>query len=155
MSQEYDKVILEHYEGVAKEFGLEATSTMLDHTVRERETELIRSFVGLAVSSMRRPGRTDAEITICDVGCGNGYTLLVLSHKYPDVNFRGIEFTPSLRDIAESRFRGNDKVVISDGDVRSIKPIPDEARFMPTFAGALSDDEISDIAAYLKSLTLD
>lgn len=40
------------------------------------------------------------------------------------------------------------------GDVRSIKPIPDEPRFMPTFAGALSDGDISDIAAYLKSLTL-
>ncbi len=40
------------------------------------------------------------------------------------------------------------------GDVRSIKPIPEEGRFMPTFAGVLSDGDISDIAAYLKSLTL-
>lgn len=40
------------------------------------------------------------------------------------------------------------------GDVRSIKPIPEETRFMPTFSGSLSDGEISDIAAYLKSLTL-
>ena len=36
-------------------------------------------------------------------------------------------------------------------DVRSIKPIPDEARFMPTFKGTLSDGQISDIVAYLES----
>lgn len=40
------------------------------------------------------------------------------------------------------------------GDVRSIKTIPELGRFMPTFKGTLSDGEIADIAAYLKSLTL-
>jgi cytochrome c oxidase subunit 2 len=40
------------------------------------------------------------------------------------------------------------------GDVRSIKPIPEGARFMPTFNdGTLDDGQIADIAAYLNSLT--
>ena len=45
------------------------------------------------------------------------------------------------------------------GDVRSIKPIPDDGgvRFMPTFAGTglMTEQEISDVAAYLRSLTID
>ncbi len=40
------------------------------------------------------------------------------------------------------------------GDVRSIKPIPEGARFMPTFNdGTLDEGQIADIAAYLNSLT--
>ena len=38
-------------------------------------------------------------------------------------------------------------------DVRSVKPIPEGPRFMPTFDGTLSNAQISDVAAYLKSLT--
>lgn len=40
-------------------------------------------------------------------------------------------------------------------DVRAIKPIPDGARFMPTFDGVLTEGQISDIAAYLLSLKID
>jgi cytochrome c oxidase subunit 2 len=39
-------------------------------------------------------------------------------------------------------------------DVRSVKPIPNEPRFMPTFAGVLNEGQISDIAAYLRSLRI-
>ena len=41
------------------------------------------------------------------------------------------------------------------GDVRSVKPIEEGPQFMPTFAGTFSDQEIGDIAAYLRSLTLE
>ena len=47
-------------------------------------------------------------------------------------------------------------------DLRAIKPIPEgllggraDRETMPTFAGALSDDEIAAVAAYIKSLTID
>ena len=40
-------------------------------------------------------------------------------------------------------------------DVRALKPIPKEGLFMPTFADALSDDDIAAIAAYLNNQTLD
>jgi cytochrome c oxidase subunit 2 len=39
-------------------------------------------------------------------------------------------------------------------DVRSIKPIDEGPLFMPTFKDSLSEREIADVAAYLKSLTL-
>ena len=51
MSKDYDEIIRKHYDAQANELGLEPTSTMLDLTVRERETELIERFVGLALSS--------------------------------------------------------------------------------------------------------
>lgn len=38
-------------------------------------------------------------------------------------------------------------------DVRSIKPIPEGSRFMPTFNDTLDEGQIADIAAYLNSLT--
>ena len=38
------------------------------------------------------------------------------------------------------------------GNVRSFKPIPEGAQFMPTFEESLSDAQIADLAAYLKSL---
>jgi cytochrome c oxidase subunit 2 len=38
-------------------------------------------------------------------------------------------------------------------DVRSFKPIPEGARFMPTFNTTLDDSQIADISAYLRSLT--
>jgi cytochrome c oxidase subunit 2 len=40
-------------------------------------------------------------------------------------------------------------------DVRQFKPIPDQQRFMPTFEGRLTEGQISDIAAYLRSLTIE
>lgn len=115
-----DDIIRGHYDGQAKELGLEPTSTMLDLTVRRRETELISRFCGLVIDSILRQGNANAEIAVCDVGCGNGYTLLALSEQYLDVKFQGFEFTPSLRELAESRFRCVNNVMVSHGDVRAI-----------------------------------
>ena len=59
----------------------------------------------------------------------------------------------------------NDNLRAWIGDVRSIKPIPENApenqlpggglRYMPTFAGTLDDGQIADIAAYLNSLIVE
>jgi len=120
MSKEFDKIILDHYDSEAESYGLDPNSTMLDVVVRERETELIGRFVNLAVGSIRAQGISDTDISICDVGCGNGYTLMTLSLQYPDITFRGFEFSPSMRALAESRFISTPGVSISKGDVRSI-----------------------------------
>lgn len=125
-SREYDEVILKHYEGQAKEFGLGSNSTMLDLTVRQRETALIKRFLSLSILHLRGKGYSDSDIKICDVGCGNGYSLLTIAEDYPEVNVLGIEFTPALRKLAQSRFSGQDKVKVAAGDIRTLD-LPDES----------------------------
>lgn len=121
MSKSYDHLVVQHYDAQAQEHGLEPTSTMLDITVRRRETSLIERFVDLAIGLRRREARTDSEISICDVGCGNGFTIQGLSNQYPDINFQGFEFTPLLLELAQSRFRTASNTKVSYGDVRCLE----------------------------------
>lgn len=121
MTKRYDPVILEHYAAQAREHGMESTSTMLDTTVRRRETELIQRFVDLATGALHREGSNNRQITICDVGCGNGSTLAILAEQHPDSNFQGIEFTPSLLKLAQKRHHEVANVRIAPGDIRDLQ----------------------------------
>ena len=116
--RDYDRVIEEHYESVAKRTGDSSSSTMADKTIRERETNAIVSFLKLIQQKEGRPLR------VGDVGCGNGYTLQVLREELPENQYVGIELTDGLRKIAEQRFEGDDQVSVRKGDVRD-----------PAFAG--------------------
>ena len=121
MPKSYDQFISQHYDAQAQEHGLEPTSTMLDVTVRRRETELIERFIALAIELLHRECRTDGNLSICDVGCGNGFTLEVLSKQYPDINFQGFEFTPSLLELAQSRLSTANNTKVSYGDVTRLE----------------------------------
>lgn len=113
MKRDYDKVIRDHYQGVAKDVGLSPSSTMADERTRKLETDAIVSFVGW---SLRR--RKKVAGIIMDVGCGNGYTLQVLSQRYPRCRFIGVEMSDELRALASERFRGQKNVWIRKGDIR-------------------------------------
>jgi len=115
MKKDYDEIIEQHYQSVAQKQGLSSASTMADEKTREKETEAIIRFVGLALGSWIGDGNS---ATIMDVGCGNGYTLGVLSEKFRDQNFVGIEKSDDLRELAISRFRGHSNVEILQGDIR-------------------------------------
>ncbi len=117
MKQEYDTVIAQHYRKIAQEHALSPSSTMVDEYVRTKETEAIVAFVKASLARRQRLGLTQPA-RIVDVGCGNGYTLQVLSRQFPDQNFVGVEKTPELRDLAASRFPNNPHVTIQPGDVR-------------------------------------
>ncbi|MBN1461420.1 MAG: class I SAM-dependent methyltransferase [Armatimonadetes bacterium] len=117
MRKEYDETIDQHYKAVAREHGIAATSTMLDEIIRKRETEAISQFVSesLRISQAEGPGE---QALIMDVGCGNGYTLEQIEKQHPEHNYIGIEKSNELRLLAESRFPGNDKVSVFEGDIR-------------------------------------
>lgn len=117
MEKEYDETIDQHYKDVAKEHGLSPTSTMADEITRARETEAISQFVGASLR-LRKAENPSEQATIMDVGCGNGYTLEQLANQYPDQNYVGIEKSNELRELASSRFHGNDRVRIFEGDIR-------------------------------------
>lgn len=120
MPQLYDQTILQHYEAQAQAHGLEPTSTMLDVTVRERETALVARVARLVLGQLRREGGADQHLTLCDVGCGNGYTLHLLSAQDPELHLAGFEFTPALLALARSRFAQTPRVTVSRGDVRAL-----------------------------------
>lgn len=117
--QNYDEVISEHYRKIAQEDGLEPTSTMADQVTREKETGAIIDFVG-EVLERRRVENLPPSMMIMDVGCGNGYTLGVLSQLYPDQTFIGVEKSHELRALAISRFEEIDNVSIIEGDIREV-----------------------------------
>jgi len=112
MAREYDETIEQHYKQVAEECGLSSTSTMADEITRESESKAILQFVSESLRNRQQPA------TIMDVGCGNGYTLQLLSTTYPEEQFVGIEKSKELRSLAVGRFAGRNNVKIREGDIR-------------------------------------
>jgi len=105
---DYDKLIAEHYDGVADKTGLDSASTMADETIRGIETDCIRAFVRHSVGDAGR---------VADLGCGNGYTLSVLQEAFPSLDLFGLEYTTSLYNLARSRFEGTETTLVQ-GDIR-------------------------------------
>lgn len=122
MSSDYDALIAKHYREVAEADGLSPSSTMAYEIIRQTETEAIVAFAEDAAGAI-----TGRAPRIADVGCGNGYTLGVLSRRLPQAQFTGIELSDDLRALAERRVAedGLDNVTIAKGDIRE-----------PQFAGS-------------------
>jgi SAM-dependent methyltransferase len=117
MAREYDQTIKKHYQQVAEEFGLLATSTMADEITRELESQAVLHFISESLGIRQAEGES-APALIMDVGCGNGYTLERLSEKYPDQRFVGIEKSDEMRSLASARFARHENVEILKGDIR-------------------------------------
>jgi len=116
--QNYDELIAEHYKKVAEEEGIEPTSTMADNITREKESRAILDFVGDSLRIRKAEG-IQQPAKIMDVGCGNGYTLELLSRQYPEQVFVGIEKSEELLNLAASRFKNIENVSIIEGDIRN------------------------------------
>lgn len=118
MDRNYDETIASHYREVAERHGLEASSTMADETVRNKESDAIVRFVAAALRRRRAlmPGAGPA--TILDLGCGNGYTLGLLAARFPAERLVGVEHSPELLALARRRLEGNAGVELLRGDAR-------------------------------------
>src|ERR1700704_1930932 len=99
MNEKYDSIILEHYKKVAQADGGSPTSTMSNLYVRNKETEIIRVFLEYCASSGR-------QLSVGEIGSGNGYTLDLMSNLFPSLSFTGYEYTPELKEIAAERLKG-------------------------------------------------
>ena len=119
MSANYDEIILKHYEAEASQRGLDSSSTMLDETIRRRETELVIRFVGLVQQSLASSGK--APVTLCDVGCGNGFSLETIHRQFPSIALHGFEFTPELLELSKKRFANEKGVTVARGDTRRLE----------------------------------
>ena len=111
MTTNGDDLIRKHYRAQAESDGDSPLSTIGERVVREKEVELIRSFLG----TVRRKTASN-ELKILDAGCGNGYTLASLVRDHPGCEFRGLEFTEELLAIA--RARELPRCTLDHGDIR-------------------------------------
>ncbi len=93
----YDNIILDHYKKVAKNNGLDGRSSIEDQYIRKIEIECLIS----EIKKFQTVGKK--ELTILDVGCGNGHTLEHLTKIFPECKFYGLEFSPDLYKLALSR----------------------------------------------------
>lgn len=118
MKRAYDAAIEGHYSRVAKNEGHSPTSTMADETTRAIETSAILEFVSDVVRRHKSAGRSEKPLRLCDVGCGNGYTLERISAEFPDIACSGLELSDPLRQIASDRLNQVKSVEVARGDVR-------------------------------------
>ncbi|MBD2690199.1 class I SAM-dependent methyltransferase [Anabaena catenula] len=72
--------------------------------------------------------------TVLDVGTGTGRALLYLKNFLPDINYRGIEFIPELREISISKGLSSEKIDL--GDAREL-PYPNNSFELVTAFGVL------------------
>ena len=84
--------MMKHYVDEAEKWGASSASTMEDEITRQRETDMILEFM-----------RRDSGRKVLDLGCGNGYTLVVLSQMLPNKQYVGIDTSKELIDIAKKR----------------------------------------------------
>lgn len=110
---DYKEKVMEHYSLVAKEDGASCLATMKDEYVRDSETRGIRATVQ-AFKKIKQE-----ELSVLDVGCGNGYTLSVLKNEFPNFVFCGIEKNDDLRKIANQRLNSSG-VQVHAGDILDV-----------------------------------
>lgn len=111
MAKNNDELICEHYRAQAEKDGSSPLSTISDQIIRDKEVELIKNFVSLAQEK-----KSGDKLMILDAGCGNGYTLTVLSENNSSNQLFGLEFTRELLAIAQNR--NIPGCVLDHGDVR-------------------------------------
>lgn len=122
---DYDQIILEHYQKVAQSAGSGPESTMMDSRTRELETKLLTNFFIKAIKHFEANGRNANSLVVADFGCGNGYTLDILSQIDSRPSFVGYEFSPGLRAIAKERFKDG-RADIRPVDIRNSETIGPE-----------------------------
>ncbi|MBS1920212.1 MAG: class I SAM-dependent methyltransferase [Bacteroidetes bacterium] len=107
-----DQIIKDHYKIQAGKHKGSATSTMEDLTTRQKEVNLIQNF-------FRTPAIKNKCKEVLEIGCGNGYTLSLLTSEFPDYNFLGLDFSEDLLKIANDRQLSGAR--FEQGDVRKLR----------------------------------
>ena len=106
-----DEIILKHYEKVAQSQGLSSSSSIQDPFIRDAEIEFF--LKSLKLYGVKK-GRYN--FSVLDIGCGNGILLSKIREKFPNLELHGMEFSPDLLNLANSR--GLNNVDFYRGDAR-------------------------------------
>jgi SAM-dependent methyltransferase len=85
----------------------------------------LRQLEGVTLVSRLRDHRLRKLSTILDVGCGDGRTTLELARHFPDAHFLGIDFSPSMIEVARANLTDQSdlgvRVAFLNGDARDLK----------------------------------
>ena len=121
---EYDSLIKDHYDNVAKTSVSPASSTMLDLIVRDKETDFILQEIRRFAESFKKSDKNKChKFKIIDVGCGAGHSLMTMSKTFPTYEFVGIEQNDRMKQEA-AKFLNSSGVKIFSGDVRDSSTLP-------------------------------
>lgn len=119
-----DQFILNYYARIAESFGLRADSTIQDHAIRSMEMEFACAEISNFIRTHEFPPR------ILELGCGNGTLLQEISRRYPHCKLWGVEFSPELTALAQSRNLPNCQVDV--GDMRLLDSYPKQVDMIIT-----------------------
>ncbi|HAZ12106.1 MAG: hypothetical protein A2X86_06355 [Bdellovibrionales bacterium GWA2_49_15] len=125
MQKDYDKILFDHYQRVAKLNGLAGTCSMEDPYIRESETNFFLKEIDRFCAQ-----NTGAPLTLLDVGCGNGYLLNRIRERFPEIKLLGLEFVPELFELALSRAITNCTLAL--GDARELSFFPSNVDLIVT-----------------------
>lgn len=121
---EYDTLIEQHYDKIGSSGVSPASSTMSDLIVRNKETEFILQQVRKFTESLKNSKKIKSgPLSIIDVGCGAGHTLMTMSEAFPTCEFIGIEQNDKMRDVANTCLNSLNVKVVS-GDIRNSLTFP-------------------------------
>lgn len=113
MKNKKDELIKKYYKELAKQKGASPYTTSPDEIMRTKEVELILDFF-----SMLKTIEKNKNLKVLDLGCGNGYTLSLLSKSEPQNIYFGLDFSEELISIAKDRKLPNCECV--QGDARRV-----------------------------------
>ena len=63
---------------------------------------------------------------ICDIGCGNGNMIKILSENFPEAEIVGVDLTYDSLKFAKDRFKSNYKITFKVGNITAL-PFPDDS----------------------------
>jgi SAM-dependent methyltransferase len=98
-----EKIIKDHYQKVAKNFGDSGRCTIQDPVIRDYELAYLKKEIQNFIDTFER------QPMVLDLGCGNGYSIEQLSEAFPRAYFLGIEPQPELLEITKARNLENAK----------------------------------------------
>ena len=146
----YDNIQRDHYNKVANESQSSSASTMPDFVIRETES---KSIINSISEWMKLNNISEEDLSIADLGCGNGTTLSVLSSKFPKAQITGIEFNKALYGVSSSRDYLNKNVTVFNGDLREKGSLPtDEFDIVLTQRVIINIMDRSDQSKALKNI---
>jgi len=119
----YDEAVKGHYDRIATQDGLNPASTMQDETVRQKETDAIKTLVADYAAQARAK-----ELSFVDIGCGNAFTVRTLRTSLnAPISYDAFEPNDKMRGQAEKQLTGLDRVKTAKADIREPGFAPDNA----------------------------
>ena len=96
--------IRNHWENWASEFGTDLRATTKTPTIKQLEVDVLQRAIKKTELWASRK-----NLSVLDIGCGNGYNSFAMSTFLPECHFTGIDYVPAMIDNAKIIQKNNPK----------------------------------------------